>query len=253
VSSRLPIVQPPRAPQGPAQALAWQRPGASLPTVQARTALWQQVAQKPLWAPPHFWAYAKLRWRLRLRLLDPRAVPHGGRGTKRNDCTACTDICCVGAQATVLLRLKDIAMLQDLGRTDLISTVKPQFDPALVRARPALQLQVMSESWQRFPVLRQDSMHSCAALSREGKCTLYPHWPISCARFPYALRPQEPETFFSSRCQSFWVHPDAAPSGVQMASAAVAAYNERITDAILLAYRPGELQALGLLRYVAPA
>jgi hypothetical protein len=38
-----------------------------------------------------------------------------------------------------------------------------------------------------------------------------------------------------------------------MAAAAVAAYNERITDAILLAYRPEALRALGLLRYVAAA
>ncbi len=218
--------------------------------MQALQQLWQQVAARPLWAPPNFWRYVQLRWRLRLKPLDPTQVTHVGSLAKVNACASCTNLCCVGPQATVLLRLQDVAMLQDVGRLDMLSQNKPRFDEALLRQRPALRRQVRSQAWEIFPVLRQDSMFACAALATSGRCTLYPHWPLSCARFPYSLRPAEEETFYSRRCQSFWVDPPLEARGLQMAQAAVAAYNERIMDAILLAYAPAELKALGLLQHL---
>jgi Fe-S-cluster containining protein len=226
------------------------RPGSELPTVRALQQLWAQVAQRPLWAPPNFWRYVRLRRRMQLRRLDAAKLPRVGSPQKVNDCSSCTEICCVGQQSTVLLRLQDIGMLQDIGRTYLMTQAKPAFDASLLRQRPALRRQVNSAAWEIFPVLRQDRMHACAALDTAGRCGLYPHWPLACARFPYSLRPQEPETFYSRRCQSFWVHPAAAPRGLQMAQAAVAAYNERISDAILLAYVPEQLADLGLLAHL---
>jgi Fe-S-cluster containining protein len=213
--------------------------------------LWDEVAEKPLWASPNFVRYLRLRRRARLRLLDPEGVRMVGPHGKINDCAACTEICCVGPHSTVLLRLHDIATLIDLGQTDLISHRKPRFSEVELAARPALRRQVASDAWARFPVLAQDSMHACRALTAEGRCSLYPSWPLACARFPYALHAERAEVFYSRRCDSFWIRPDGGHAARRMAVAAVAAYNERIKDLVLIEYAPARLEALGLLRWLS--
>lgn len=95
----------------------------SLPTVQALDALWGRVQQKPLWAPPNFWRYLKLRSQVRLRFLNVSEVDVKIPAGKINACSECFDICCVSPHSTVLLRLRDIATLMDVGRTDLIAKV----------------------------------------------------------------------------------------------------------------------------------
>ncbi len=228
--------------------------GPAMPTVVALEALWQTWSQRRLWAVPTFWRYLQLRRRMRLRLIDPKSVAIVGPAppmARVNDCQSCTDICCVGPKSTVLLRLRDIAMLRDLGRTDLISQHKPTFTGGDLAAAPMLHRQVASQAWQIFPVLKKDGMSACAALSSEGKCTLYPHWPLSCARFPYALHVDEADVFYSQRCQSFWLHPEGLPQVEGMVAAAVACYNERIKDAILLTFARADLARLGLTGHLA--
>lgn len=241
MSQRLPIL--PHAAGG-------SRP---LPTVQALDALWNEVAHRPLWAPPNVWRYLKLRWRARLTLLDPARLARVGPPGKVNDCQSCTDICCTGSRAAVLLRFRDIATLQDIDRTDLMSQVKPRFQDVELAERPALRRQVGSRAWQTFPVLKQNSFGACAALGLDGRCGLYPHWPLACARFPYALHLDDMDIFYSRRCQSFWVHPAAEGRATAMALAAVASYNERIKDLVLLEYAPKRLEELGLLRFLTPS
>ena len=222
-----------------------------LPTVLALDALWTEVAAKPLWAPPHFWRYLKLRWRTRLTFLDASRLTRVGQPGKVNDCSTCTDICCIGPRSAVLLRLRDIATLHDIGRSDLISRQKPKFAPHELASRPALRRQVQSRGWDIFPVLAQNSFGACVALNEAGRCGLYPHWPLACARFPYALHLDDGDIFYSQRCQSFWVHPKATERATAMALAAVASYNERIKDLVLLAYAPERLAALGLSNYLS--
>ena len=223
------------------------------PTVAALAALWQEVSRRPLWAPPRFFAYLRLRWRMRLRLVDPARVRLVAPAGRVNDCSACTDLCCIGAHATVLLRLRDLALLKDLGRTELITHERPDFTEAELTGRPALRRQIESRSWQRFPVLARTTFGACRALSTEGQCTLYPHWPLSCARFPYALHLDAAEVFYSRRCDAFWIrHDGSGDARVQaMRLAAVAGYNERIKDEVLLAYAPERLAELGLLEHLA--
>lgn len=244
MSTRLPILGPVAAPAPPAASAA------PLPTVQALQKLWERLRQRPLWMPPHFWRYMALRRRTHLRLLDPDrvrlAVPVG----KVNDCGCCNDICCVGPRSTVLLRLRDIATLMDVGRTDLIAADKPAFSAAELSERPALRRHVASTAWQTFPVLRQNNLRACAALTTEGKCSLYPYWPLSCARFPYSLHLDDEEVFYSQRCDSYWVHPDLQPLAQCMARLAVDGYNERIKDLVLLEYASDELRALGISRFL---
>lgn len=221
-----------------------------LPTVEALERLWSEIRSRPLWANGRFFLYLRLRSRMRLKMLRPddlvSIVPEG----KVNDCSACTEICCIGHEQTVSLRFRDIATLMDIGRVDLITKKKPVFSDALLAEKPALARTVASDAWSRFPVLTQNAFGACRALSEEGKCTLYPYWPTSCARFPYALDVEAHEITYSQRCRSFWIRSDAEPKVTAMKLAAVAAYNERIKDLVLLAYAPRQLEDLGLTRYL---
>ncbi len=227
----------------------------ALPTVRALAALWDEVRGRALWAPPHFFTYLRLRWRMRLGLLDVARVRRVAPPGKVSDCSACTDLCCIGRHSTVLLRLRDIAVLMDLGKTELVAQERPRFTPDELASRPALRRQVGSAGWRRFPVLAQNGFGACRALTDEGQCSLYPYWPLSCARFPYALHLEAKEVFFSRRCGSFWLRGDgkAEERILAMTVATVASYNERIKDEVLLAYAPQRLAELGILEFLAPA
>ncbi len=224
--------------------------GNKFPTRDALDAIWKEVAMKPLWAPPNFWRYLKLRWRMKLKLLNPTKLKIHAPGGKVNHCQSCTNNCCIGTESTVLLRLYDIATLIDLEKTDLICQEKPGFNDAMLTQRPALRKHVASKAWEIFPVLEKNSFGACAALTSEGACSLYPEWPLSCSRFPYSLNLDASHIFYSRRCDSFWIRSDVQPQIEAMRVAAVACYNERIKDAILLEYAPKRLAELGLLRYL---
>jgi Fe-S-cluster containining protein len=240
----LPILQPQPSPSSAAAPQA-------LPTVRALEALWQEVASRPLWAPPHLLRFLRLRWRMRLQLLDPARTTLVTPVGKINHCSDCSDSCCIGVHSTVLLGLRDIATLVDVGRTGLITRRKPAFSEAARAGRPGLRRHLASEAWRRFPVLAQNSFGACEALDVAGRCTLFPHWPMSCARFPMALHLEALEVFYSRRCRSFRIHPAAAKKAERIQLAAVASYNERIKDAVLLAYAPARLRDLGLMQHLS--
>ncbi len=222
-----------------------------LPTVAALEALWLQVSARPLWLPPHFWRYVRLSRRLHLHPLSRKDVKISVPRPVVTNCKACTDICCIGKKNTVPLRFADIAALIDLQRTDLIAETRPAFsDEEQSRAR---QRFTQSRTFAVFPVLRQDALQRCLALTRDNRCSLFPNWPLACARFPYALDLEDREIFYSPRCGS---HKDAG--GFEdarirlMVDATLAAYNQRIRDWILLDYEPEALDKLGLMRFVTP-
>ncbi|MEM6732600.1 MAG: hypothetical protein AAF658_13665 [Myxococcota bacterium] len=221
-----------------------------LPTVHALESLWSEISARPLWAPPSFFRYLKLRWSTRLRLLNADAVPVFAPRGQINDCTGCTEMCCIGPRSTVLLRFRDIATLMDIGREDLMVHEKPEFSREELVRNPALRLQLASSDWRRFPVLAKNEFSACRALTTDGACGLYPHWPMACARFPYTLDVDAKEITYSKRCRSFWIRDDGTSRARAMAVAAVAAYNERIKDRILMAYAPERLEELGLLKFL---
>ena len=225
-------------------------PVSELPTVKALDELWEQIQDRPLWAPPTFWKWLKLNLRMRTRRLNPEKIKIIAPQYKVNECASCTDNCCIGPHSTVLLRLRDIATLIDIDRTDLMTHQKPNFSEEAISSRQALKLQTASSDWKSFPILKQNSFHACAALDTDGQCTLFPHWPSACARFPYALDAENLEVFYSRRCDSFWVRPDAKDQVHAMRKAAVAAYNSRIKDQLILAFAEKELEELGLTRFL---
>ena len=227
-----------------------QTPTEELATVEALQQLWNEVSQKPLYASPNFWRYIKLRWKMKLKLEDASEFDIRVPKWKTNDCSSCTDICCVGPHSAVTLGFKDIAMLIDIERTDLISHHKPAFDENVLNNRPALRKHVATQSWKQFPSLKTNTMGACSALELNGSCGLYPYWPMSCARFPYSAHIEEKKIFYSKRCDSFWIRPDTRDSVHAMALSAVANYNERIKDLVLLEYAPERLESLGLMKYL---
>lgn len=164
------------------------------------------------------------------------------------DCPACTNICCAGLENVVSLRLRDVAMLIDLGRTDLMAKQKPNFPAWMLEERPGLAQLVASELWRALPVMRQvGELEVCAALDTDTlKCTLHPAWPTSCERFPYSLNVARRQVHWGTRCPSKQQHVELKGRSDALFKASIEAYNRRVMDAVLLAHARPELEALGL-------
>lgn len=215
----------------------------------ALEAMWQETTKRPLWMPPTFLRWLRLSRRVNLTPLSRADVRVEGPRYGVSKCSACTDNCCVGKKSTVTLRLIDIATLIDIGRTDLIRRDKPkdaEANPTKARARF-----LASDAYKIFPVLKQDEHDRCLALDKGWRCSLHPHWPLSCARFPYSLDLDAREIFYSPRCPSYDVVDSSYEPRVKtMIDATLAAYNERIRDFVLLEFaRPG-LERIGLTEYL---
>ena len=223
-------------------------------TEQALTKLYTEVS-------PHFYSMKniipmlKLRRRFNLtpatlnglKVLMPTAqVP---------DCENCVDLCCTGANAVVSLRLRDIASLVDSDRTALVSWERPAPLPANEAKK--------KQTWARreadgsvfhraFPVLARDATGSCMALTEDRLCGLWPSWPSSCARYPYALDIKNNVIFYAAGCRSTRIAPVAeAPIAVRrLVRASIDAYNQRLRDVLLLAFARPQLEAMGLLQWV---
>lgn len=196
----------------------------------------------------------ELRSSFDLDLMVPDRVRNRIQAGTIPDCERCDDICCAGLENLVSLRLVDIATLIDVGRTDLIQRKKPRFPDELLRERPHLEELVHSELWRALPVLKQvGESHICAALSPSMRCTLHPHWPLSCERFPYTLKAARREVVWGLRCPSQKTGPEHEARGGEMFEASIEVYNERIRDAVLLKHARPALDRMGLGAFlVAP-
>lgn len=196
------------------------------------------------------------RWRLGLefdleflRLSQMRiAIPNG----KVSDCANCEEICCTGPKAVIHLRLKDMASLVDQGLERHIAKPVPQHQQT-VGSKTQLE-KAFDESLfaQIFPTLTRDKHGTCQLLTDDLKCSVYPRWPLSCARYPFAIDSVNRVIFYANGCRSSQiVPPSQAPSRFSyLAQAAVESYNERIRDLYLLAFARKELENLGLMAYL---
>ncbi|MCB9653058.1 MAG: hypothetical protein H6729_02855 [Deltaproteobacteria bacterium] len=190
----------------------------------------------------------ELRAHFDLDLLSPAAIKNQIPTGQVPDCARCDDICCMGIENIVSLRLVDIARLIDIGRTDLIARKKPHFPRGLLQKRPSLQELVASELWQTLPVLKQNVLAGhrvCAALRADMRCTLYPNWPTSCERFPYTLAARR-RIVWGQRCPSKKTSEEFKTRSRELFSSAVDTYNERIKDAVLLWHARKDLDDLGI-------
>lgn len=213
-------------------------------------ALWRETTATPLWMPPRFLRWLRLARRVNLKPLLRRDVRVEGPRFGVSKCSVCTDNCCIGKRNTVSLRLVDIATLVDVGRTDLIRRDKPAISES-ERISSARARFLASDAYKLFPVLRQDDRDRCVALDDRNRCTLRPHWPLSCARFPYSLDLDAKEIFYSPRCPSYdIVETKEEPRVKTMIDATLGAYNERIRDFVLVEMAPRGLERIGLLEWL---
>jgi hypothetical protein len=197
----------------------------------------------------------RLRRRFSLRMLravDLKvAIPRG----QVPDCDNCVDLCCTGPDAIVSLRLRDIAALLDRGLGDHITFDRPtpsspkEKELKLTWARREADAAVFARA---FPVLARDATGTCRLLTEDRTCGVWPSWPLSCARYPYALDLQAGVVFYAKGCTATRIAPVAeAPVRARaLVGAVVESYNARVRDVVLLAMARERLRDLGLLAYV---
>jgi Fe-S-cluster containining protein len=167
------------------------------------------------------------------------------------DCENCEELCCTGPNARVSLRLRDIARLADRGHAAHI--VK---DPTLTidKRAPWARREADESVFHRvFPALERDKTGTCTFLTEDRTCGAWPDWPLSCARYPYALDLQLKVIFYAKGCASTQtLAPHEAPPRVRaLARAVIDSYNERIKDVVTLALAPELLADAGLLDALA--
>ena len=216
--------------------------------------LWQKSRYK-LYYPSHWRLHLFLRRHYDLQILKPKDVsvaePHG----LAPDCDNCTFLCCTGPNSEVSLRLLDIAKLVDSGFENYITHERVQtinLRQSTQNLSSARQTLLDSTFGQIFPVLKRDKYGSCQLLDKNLKCQAWPNWPLSCARYPYALSVHNCAIFYAKGCRSTKVLPYklASNKAKSLVRAALESYNERIRDIVLLHVAKPELQELGLLKYL---
>lgn len=212
--------------------------------------IWQ-LARSRLYQPRHLTTWWGLNRRFNLRMVRPSRVKVLVPKGTLPDCEACLELCCTGPNAVVSLRLRDIAVLEAAGLGGAIVARDPR--SLAIPAGSSERKRVESTVFARmFPVLARDATGTCRLLSTERQCSAWPHWPLSCARYPYAFDAENDVVFLASGCRSHrMVTLDDPPRAVsRLVDAAVHGYNERIKDIVALHLALPELFELGLLRYL---
>lgn len=211
--------------------------------------LWERARHRGLY--PQQWLK---RWRLGLnfdleflRVSEMRlALPRG----KVPNCRDCQELCCTGPKAIIHLRLKDIANMLDQGLSKaMVVSAKAPDSIGKNEAEKEFDDSIFGRV---FPTLARDRFGTCTLLRDDLKCSIYPKWPLSCARYPFAVDAKNKIIYYAKGCTSFeLLPPDAASDRFgYLVTAAVESYNERIKDLLLLAYAYKELEHLELTRYL---
>ncbi|MBM4283405.1 MAG: hypothetical protein FJ137_22565 [Deltaproteobacteria bacterium] len=218
------------------------------PVERALADLWR-VERERFWRLANLGTILRLRRRFALQTLRAAdltvVVPRG----QVPDCEACVDLCCTGPHAVVSLRLRDVAALVDRGLTAHLTFDRPPPPPSSSWARREAEGAVFARA---FPVLTRDATGTCRFLTEQRLCGAWPSWPLSCARYPYALDLQSRVVFYAKGCQSTrQATYDEAPARVRaLVDAVVESYNARVRDVVLLAVARPRLRELGLLEWV---
>lgn len=210
--------------------------------------LWK-ASRFRLYHPRHLGTFFRLHHRFDLQFVRLSQLQiEIPRGTLP-DCESCTNICCTGPNAVVSLRLTDIARLIDAGLENHITFRRPLPLHNVSWAAQEANWSVFAES---FPILKRDKTGTCTLLSEHRSCNAYPDWPLSCARYPYALDVLRKRMFLAQGCTSHrFVNIDDAPGKVKdLVHATLRGYNERVKDIIMLHVALPELLALGFGPYL---
>jgi len=212
-------------------------------------ALWEKTRYRP-YLPGNWWKRWRLSQNYELSFVHLKDMQIAIASGVVPDCENCLEVCCAGPNSIVSLRLSDIARLVDAGLEDYI--VRPR----LAASPRQLSQHLLSNKNgfdQMFPTLLRDESGTCSLLGKNLSCQAYPNWPISCARYPYALDVVRHIVFFAGGCKyrkKAPSDPRAVSKARYLAHAAVECYNERIKDIIMLSFAEKELTELGLTKYL---
>jgi hypothetical protein len=216
-------------------------------------ALWDR-AQYRVYHPKNWLKLTSLKKQFDLEFIRYKDITIRVPTGKVPDCDTCLEICCTGPNSLVSLRLQDIAALVDAGLDAHITHERQKYGLNVVNhfANAAQKNFAESVFAEVFPVLTQDRTQTCLLLGEDLKCKGFPAWPISCARYPYAIDAINRVVFYAKGCESFEVLSpyEAAGRTRYLVQAAIESYNERIKDILLLHFARDELRDMGLLKYL---
>ena len=212
--------------------------------------LWP-IAQKRLWDPRYLWSHLQLKRTFHLDFLKPHEfrlmVPSG----VLTHCEQCENICCTGSHSRVSLNLLDIARLLDAKLNEHIK--RAPHDIEQQHAKQAAQEDAeASFFFKAFPLLKRDNTHTCSLLQENLHCGAFPHWPLSCERYPFSVNLMNKTVFWAKGCEHQELHhePEAHARSRQMYHAALQSYNQRIKDVVMLHMVMPELAALGVIDFL---
>jgi Fe-S-cluster containining protein len=220
--------------------------------------LWKK-AKGRVYQPGYLVKTFRLRRYFELRSIQLHEVKVEILKSQVPDCDNCVDICCTGPNAVVSLRLSDIARLVDAGLSQHIVRPRPDATdegkvqgkrlPVFSRASHDLKESLYSRV---FPVLSRDKTGTCTLLDENRLCGAYPGWPLSCARYPFALDADNKRMFWAAGCGEKTLLPATETAGRvrDLVEACLRSYNERIKDVVLLHVALPELFDMGFFEFL---
>ncbi|MDA0713270.1 MAG: YkgJ family cysteine cluster protein [bacterium] len=209
-------------------------------------------AKNRAYLPNNWFKFLELKRRFDLNFILYKDIKIKVPSGKIPNCEDCEEICCTGPNSIVSLRLRDIAAFIDAGLTKHITHERPRLSllgNVMSEARKDNEASIFS---QVFPVLTQDKTNTCTLLDENRLCTAYPNWPLSCARYPYAIDVANKIIFYAKGCGSYNIcHPSEVTIAVRnLVTATIDSYNERIQKILLIYFAENELRELGLLTFL---
>jgi Fe-S-cluster containining protein len=221
-----------------------------MPVLAQLNTLWREVVERRLFKLRYFLLDLYLHSKYDLRLIAPEKVQLKIDPLEVPDCSACPRNCCCGAENTVSLRLTDIARLMDAGLEEYIDKDnKVNIEREILEKHPGITRNIQSDTWRKFPVLKRVN-DICPLLSKDKKCTIYNVRPLTCRRYPYMLMDNMKEVRFSRHCINPKTIKDLDVYAREHFDSAIASYNEKVKDLILIHHARKELAELGIGKYL---
>jgi len=213
--------------------------------------LWQAL-DNVLHHPKNWFKLLSLRRRFDLNFILYKDIKIQIPKGQVPDCESCLEICCTGPNSIVSLRLRDIAALIDAGLGHHITHERSRLSILGDTVNEAQKNFSESIFSQVFPILKQDKTNTCSLLDENRLCSAYPAWPISCARYPFALDATNRVIFYAKGCGFYETYQPSEVGGRvrNLVTATIDSYNERIKDILLLHFAREELKQMKLTKHL---
>ena len=188
----------------------------------------------------------KLRRLFEFRHVDTRRLARthlpivGATPGEVPDCPRCQEHCCRGPHV-VTLEIEDALVLHEahlgwsIGQAQQLDETTPvSGDPDHRHVKP-------------LPTLKHNE-GQCVFFDEQSRCSIYPIRPRVCRAYPYQIAESRDHIRYAKACPQR--HPDSSPAEAdELIDTAIAHYNAKIDDWLLLTFTPKAIAHLGLKRY----